>query len=121
MIGCQMKTTRESSPSQFLAVHRCSPPHSHTAFSHLYPSVHYHAFLQSLLDHTSAVITSASQRFPCSIVLRSAGLAFFEACVPLPTECELPVAVLPSPAFAYSCLVADEVMSVSRICGIVGR
>lgn len=66
-------------------------------------------------------LTCAIQRFPTSLVLRTAALSFYESALALPLELDLPVIVLPSPAFTYICLLAGEVMSVSRICGIVAR
>lgn len=62
-----------------------------------------------------------SQRHPTSLVLRTAALGFYESTILLPLELDLPVVILPSPAFTYLCLLSNELMSVSRICGIVAR
>lgn len=65
--------------------------------------------------------TLTLQRFPTSLVLRTAALTFYERLLDLPLALDLPLVVLPSPAFTYTCLLSNELMSLSRICGIVAR
>ncbi|GAA5845863.1 hypothetical protein JCM9279_002404 [Rhodotorula babjevae] len=91
-----------------------------TSFGRLDPSVDYFASLESLLKCTDGVILDATVRYPTSLVLRTAALDFYESALLLPLELDLPVVILPSPAFTYLCLLSNELVSVSRICGIVG-
>ena len=61
------------------------------------------------------------QTFPESVTLRSAALSFYEASLSLPLEHELHVVAIPSPSVTYTCLLASESMSISRICGIIAK
>ncbi|KPV72872.1 uncharacterized protein RHOBADRAFT_55543 [Rhodotorula graminis WP1] len=92
-----------------------------TAFGRLDADGQYLASLESFLEFTDEVILSATARHPTSLVLRSAALGFYESTLLLPLELDLPVIVLPSPIFTYLCLLSNELMSVSRICGIIAR
>ncbi|GAA5944947.1 hypothetical protein JCM3775_005508, partial [Rhodotorula graminis] len=92
-----------------------------TPFGRLDADGQYLASLKSFLEFTDEVILSATARHPTSLVLRSAALGFYESTLLLPLELDLPVIVLPSPMFTYLCLLSNELMSVSRICGIIAR
>ncbi|GAA6057186.1 hypothetical protein JCM3770_004367 [Rhodotorula araucariae] len=92
-----------------------------TAFGELDDGAPYLDALHGILRYVDEVILSAIQRFPESLVLRSAALSFHETALTLPLELDLPVVIVPSPAFIYLCLLAPEVMSLSRICGIIAR
>lgn len=112
--------------------------HRRTAFGQLDHDKPYLGSLQSILDYADSTITAAtrvrllrlsflslsalnpprSQRFPFSLVLRSAAFAFYETALDLPLEHGLPVIVFPSATFAYTALLGGEVMSVSRVCGL---
>ncbi|BGP20883.1 hypothetical protein JCM10213_003381 [Rhodosporidiobolus nylandii] len=92
-----------------------------TAFGRLDDAGLYVPSVQSLLDLADRVITSATRRFPSSLILRSAALSFYEAAVAVPLEHGLAAAVLPSSLFVFTCLLSGEVMSLSRICGLITR
>ncbi|GAA5912051.1 hypothetical protein JCM8208_006469, partial [Rhodotorula glutinis] len=92
-----------------------------TAFGRLEPDGRYLEGLERLLECADEVILSATARHPTSLVLRTAALSFYESALVLPLELDLPVVILPSPTFTYLCLLSSEVMSVSRICGIIAR
>ncbi|GJN94703.1 hypothetical protein Rhopal_007794-T1 [Rhodotorula paludigena] len=92
-----------------------------TAFGMLDGNVQYLDALQGILAFGDAFILSATCRFPTSLVLRTAALTFYERLLDLPLALDLPLVVLPSPAFTYTCLLSNELMSLSRICGIVAR
>lgn len=114
---------------------------STTPFGRLDSSAPHVSSLESILKLTDELILDAtavrhalslgpplrkpdsdpSQRHPTSLVLRTAALSFYESTILLPLELDLPVVILPSPAFTYLCLLSSELMSVSRICGIVAR
>ncbi|GAA6002019.1 uncharacterized protein JCM10292_001800 [Rhodotorula paludigena] len=92
-----------------------------TAFGMLDGNVQYLEALQGILASGDTFILSATCRFPNSLVLRTAALTFYERLLDLPLALDLPLIVLPSPAFTYTCLLSNELMSLSRICGIVAR
>jgi len=62
-----------------------------------------------------------SQRFPDSLELRISAFDFYDKSLDLSLIHDLPVVVVPSPTFAYSALCSDELMSVSRMGGILAR
>lgn len=110
-----------------------------SAFGALEPDAAYLRGLQALVEYGDHIIsagilvrptsllpllsplTLSPQTFPDSVTFRSASLSFFEASLSLPLEHELPVVVIPSPSFTFTCLLASESMSISRICGIIAR
>ncbi|KAM0754501.1 hypothetical protein T439DRAFT_321538 [Meredithblackwellia eburnea MCA 4105] len=77
--------------------------------------------LQSVVSHVDVVIASAVQVYPRSIPLRSAGLSFYETTLLLPTDHKLPIVIIPSQLFTFGCLLSEDIMTVSRICGIIAR
>lgn len=61
------------------------------------------------------------QTFPNSVLLRTASLGFYEAVLTLPLAHNLQILVIPTATFTYSCFLAEDIMSISRICGIIAR
>lgn len=98
-----------------------SPQDPFTAWSRLDSSVNHYESLEALLQFADRTIQAATEVFPESVAVRHAGLGFYEAAVELPLEAGIPVVVLPGAAFAYACLVGDEVAGVARMCGVVAR
>ncbi|GAA5851930.1 hypothetical protein JCM8547_000102 [Rhodosporidiobolus lusitaniae] len=77
--------------------------------------------LQSTLNFADSIISSATQRFPSSLVLRTAAFSFYSTTLSLPLEHGLPVIVFPSSTFTYTSILAGDMMSVSRISGLISK
>ncbi|EGU11744.1 putative Phosphoribosylglycinamide formyltransferase [Rhodotorula toruloides ATCC 204091] len=92
-----------------------------TAFGVLEPDAPYLDALQGILAFANKQIELACQQRPHDLTIRSASLAFYELALTLPLDFGLPVVVLPSATFIHTCLLSNEVMSLSRICGILAR
>ncbi|GEM11834.1 centromere protein I [Rhodotorula toruloides] len=92
-----------------------------TALGALEPDAPYLEALQGILEFANKQIELACQQRPHDLTIRSASLAFYELALSLPLEFGLPVVVLPSSTFMHTCLLSNEVMSLSRICGILAR
>ncbi|KAK4701827.1 centromere protein I, partial [Phenoliferia sp. Uapishka_3] len=75
--------------------------------------------LQGLLHFVDRLASTGVQTYPTSLTLRSSCLSFFEASLRLPLEFGIAVVVIPSSIFVYTCLLSEEISSVTRICGIV--
>ncbi|BGP11924.1 hypothetical protein JCM10049v2_007844 [Rhodotorula toruloides] len=92
-----------------------------TAFGVLEPDAPYLDALQGILSFANKQIELACQQRPHDLTIRSASLAFYELALSLPLEFGLPVVDLPFATFMHTCLLSNEVMSLSRICGILAR
>ncbi|GAA5970370.1 hypothetical protein JCM11641_001684 [Rhodosporidiobolus odoratus] len=92
-----------------------------TVFGRLNQGGPYIVALQNILSLGDRVVCTATRRYPTSLILRSSALSFYETALALPLEHNLPVTILPSSLFVYTSLLSCEVMSVSRICGIIAK
>ncbi|BGP35943.1 hypothetical protein JCM10296v2_007795 [Rhodotorula toruloides] len=92
-----------------------------TAYGVLEPGAQYLEALQGILAVANKQIELGCQQRPHDLTIRSASLTFYELALSLPLEFGLPVVVLPSATFMHTCLLSNEVMSLSRICGILAR
>ncbi|GAA5828509.1 hypothetical protein JCM11251_000824 [Rhodosporidiobolus azoricus] len=90
-----------------------------TVFGRLDESDSYLDCLQHLLTYSDGVIASATLRFPSSLAIRSSALALYEMAYSLPLKHGLAVTILPSTVFTYTCLLSNEIMSLSRMCGLI--
>ncbi|KAG0659206.1 hypothetical protein C6P46_005259 [Rhodotorula mucilaginosa] len=77
--------------------------------------------LQAVIDSAGHIIETAVSSHPSSLVLRSAALDFHRVALDLPLELGLPVVSLPSPTLTHVCLLANDVSSLSEICGLIHR
>ncbi|GAA5909578.1 hypothetical protein JCM6882_003460 [Rhodosporidiobolus microsporus] len=92
-----------------------------TVFGRLDDSGPYLQSLQHLLNYSDALIASATLRFPASLTLRCSAFSLYETAYTLPLAHNLPVTILPSVVFTYSTFLSNDVMSVSRACGLIVR
>ncbi|GAA6010137.1 hypothetical protein JCM10207_005635 [Rhodosporidiobolus poonsookiae] len=77
--------------------------------------------LQGILASSDAIIGTTFRHHPTSLVIRAATLSFYEAALDLPLLHNLPIVQLPSSAFIYGCLTSSDLMSISRMCGILTK
>ncbi|GAA5988393.1 hypothetical protein JCM10908_003546 [Rhodotorula pacifica] len=77
--------------------------------------------LQAVVDSAGHIIDTVVPAHPDSLTLRSAALGFYRVALDLPIELGLPITSLPSPILTHICLLADDVASLSEICGLIHR
>ncbi|GAA6005894.1 hypothetical protein JCM11491_004052 [Sporobolomyces phaffii] len=79
------------------------------------------AAMQGVLEAIDKIVELVVNRLPDCLELRMAALESYEKSLDLALVFDLPVVVVPSQAFAYSCLFGNEVSCMSRMSGIIAR